>query len=106
PFAWQLGRGASAGQSEVNVLQNAGFSAEVLRNDQVTIPSMENLSQYSVIYMETHSGVLPNGDAVILVDETDTTPYAALFDDKSLAQACIAGDACRHLYLGVTGAFF
>jgi hypothetical protein len=81
PFADELGLGPSAGQSLADQLTAAGFSVDVYRNDQVTVPVMENLSQYSVVYMLTHSGVLDNGHALVLLGETDAKPYAALLKD-------------------------
>jgi hypothetical protein len=107
PFAWQLGRGDDAGQAEITVLKNAGFSVDVLRNEQVTIAVLEHLADYSVIYMETHSNVLGT-DAAIVVDDTnnDNPAYQQLLADRSVMQFTIAGDDAQHFYLGVTSAFF
>jgi hypothetical protein len=106
PFAAQLGLGPSAGQAEADALRSTGFSVDVVQNGQVTIPVMQQIPQYAVTYIETHAGVLPNGDAVVISGETDPSPYADYYRDHTLAQATVSGDPTKALYNGVTGAFF
>lgn len=105
PFADELQMGPDAGKVEADALTRAGFAVDVLRNQDVTVGIMEQLANYSVVYMETHSAVLPGGDAVVVTGETDTTPYASLFKDHSLLQAYVAGDKTRTLYDAITSVF-
>lgn len=106
PFADELGLGSSAGDEEAQVLTDAGFSVDVLRNQQVTVPVLQRIPQYAVTYVDTHSGVLDNGDAVVVAGESDPNPYADYFRDHTLRQATVAGDPSRKLYNAVTGAFY
>jgi hypothetical protein len=106
PFATQLGFGPTTGDDEANALRAAGFSVDVLRDAQVTVPVMQSIPQYAVTYIETHAGVLPDGDAVVISGETDPGPYAGYYRDHTLAQATVSGDPTKALYNGVTGAFF
>jgi hypothetical protein len=106
PFATELGLGASAGEQEVEALRAAGFSVDVYRDGQVTIPVMQQIPQYAVTYIETHAAVMPNGDAVVVSGETDPGPYADYYRDHTLAQATVSGDPTKALYNSVTGAFF
>lgn len=92
PFADKLGLGADAGQVEISALQTAGFSVDVLRNSDVTIATMETLSKYSVVYMETHSGPLGTGDAVIMTRQVSSNGLDSLRSDSSVLQAIGAGD--------------
>ena len=105
PFADELGLGPTAGQAERDALAQAGFTVDVALNGQVTVGLMEHLADYSVIYMETHSGVLPNGDAVVVTGETDNDPYASLYQDGSLQQAYVAGTSDPILYNAITARF-
>lgn len=105
PFADELGRGADAGRQEVSMLASAGFRVDVLRNGQVTVPVAERLADYSVVYMETHSGITADGDAVVATGETDTSPYAPLYGEHSLVQVFVAGDTEGALYNAFTGTF-
>ncbi|GAC1470900.1 MAG: hypothetical protein PVSMB7_22110 [Chloroflexota bacterium] len=104
PFASLLGHDASYGQAEADVLTQAGFQTDILRNRDVTVASLKKLSDYSMVYMETHSGVLPDGDAIITVDETDAAPYASLLDDGSVMQAMVAGGG-NILFLAIKANF-
>lgn len=104
PFANLLGHESTYGQVEADVLTRAGFRTDVLRNQQVTVASLETMADYSMVYMETHSGVLPDGDAVIAVNETNAGKYAALFDDGSVMQVTVAGGGAT-LYLAVKANF-
>jgi hypothetical protein len=83
PFADELGLGPEAGQEHIDLLTKAGFQVDVFRNEQVTIPVMERLSDYSVVYMLTHSGLLDNGHALVLLGETNQHPYTDLFKECS-----------------------
>lgn len=106
PFATQVSPDGEAGATEAAILQAAGFSVTVLRGGQVTVPVMMSLANYSVIYIETHSALLPDGDAVIATGETDNHPYSDLFGNGGLLQTVVAGDPHHDLYNAVTGRFF
>jgi hypothetical protein len=103
PFAHQLG--AAAGQTEIDDLMQAGFQVDVARDDAVTVRTMETLAGYSMVYMETHAGVLPDGDAVVATGETNTVPYTAFFNEQSVMQVFAAGDPSGTLYNAITGRF-
>lgn len=103
PFATQLGEGTSAGQTEVDALTRAGFKVDVFRDSQVTVKLMETISQYSVVYMVTHS--TPVGTTAFATDETDYSKYIPLIQDGSVIQLGIAGDPTGALYLGVNSTF-
>jgi hypothetical protein len=103
PFADELGLGSDAGQGEITPLQSAGFSVDVLRNSQVTVATMESLSNYSVIYMETHSGTLGDGDAIVLTRQTSSAGISDLFKDGSVAQGLAYGD--QALYIAIKSQF-
>ncbi|MBV9279241.1 MAG: hypothetical protein JOZ41_04095 [Chloroflexi bacterium] len=105
PFASELGRGASAGDAQASALAQAGFHVDELKDSAVTVGVMETLGSYSVVYIETHSGVLPDGDADVVTGETNTRPYATLFNEKSLLQAFVAGDPSGTLYDAITAKF-
>lgn len=105
PFADELGLGADAGQQEADLLSKAGFTVDILRNSAVTVQVMETLSNYSVIYMETHSDPLAGGgDAVVTTGEVDDGTNSGLFSDGSLRQVSVAGDP-NHIYDAITGTF-
>ena len=76
-----------------------GFSVDVLRNSQVTVATMESLSNYSVVYMETHSGTLGDGDAIVLTRQTSSAGITNLFKDGSVAQGLAYGD--QALYIAI-----
>jgi hypothetical protein len=105
PFASELGLGPSAGQAEADELAKAGFSVDIKRNSDVTVNTMQSLPNYSVVYMETHSGLLDGGDALVVTGESDPSPYAAFYQDRSLQQALVAGDTSGTLYNAITGKF-
>lgn len=108
PFANELGLGPHAGQAEIDALQGAGYKVDTFLNGDVTIPLMENLASYSVVYMETHAGPLVNADgsvdALVLTGETNAHPYAALFQEGSVLQGFAAGDS-MHLYVAIRAKF-
>jgi len=106
PFATELGLGASAGAAEATALQQTGFTVTLLRDSQVTVQSMADLSADSAMYVETHAGRLDDGDAVVATGQTDTSGLSALFKDGSVIQVFVAGDPQKTLYVGVTGTFF
>jgi hypothetical protein len=106
PFASQLGFGPTTGDDEANALRAAGFSVDIFRDGQVTVPVMQRIPQYAVTYIETHAAVMPNGDAVVMTGEQDPGPYADYYRDHTLSQATVSGDPTKALYNGVTGAFF
>jgi len=103
PFADELGLGPDAGQGEVTSLQAAGFSVDVQRNAEVTVSTMESLSNYSVVYMETHSGTLGDGDAIVLTRQTSSAGINNLFKDGSVAQGLAYGD--QALYIAIKSQF-
>lgn len=103
PFADELGLGSDAGQGEIVPLQASGFSVDVLRNSQVTVATMETLSNYSVVYMETHSGTLGDGDAIVLTRQTSSAGISNLFKDGSVAQGIAYGD--QALYIAIKAQF-
>lgn len=105
PFASELALGANAGRPEADTLSSAGFTVDRLIDGQVTVAAMRTLPHYSVIYMETHAGLLSGGDAVVATGQTDMAGEQALLDDHSLIQVLVAGDPSHQLYLGVTSAF-
>jgi len=102
PFATELGLGPTAGQDEANALTRAGFAVDVLRDAQVTVGTMSTLSSYGAVYFQTHSAVLPDGDAIVVTGETDSAPYVDLYRDHSLIQAFVAGDPQKKLYNAIT----
>lgn len=106
PFATQLGFGPTTGDDEASALRAAGFSVDVFRDAQVTVPVMQRIPEYAVTYIETHAAVMPDGDAVVMTGEQDPGPYADYYRDHTLAQATVSGDPTKMLYNGVTGAFF
>jgi hypothetical protein len=106
PFATQLSSDGLTGANEAAVLRQAGFAVTILTGSQVTVPVMMHLTDYNVIYIETHSAILPNGDAVISTGETNNRPYSALYGDGGLLQTVVAGDPHHALYNAVTGRFF
>lgn len=57
PFATQLGNGPNVLDSEVSDLHAAGFQVDTLFDQNVTVKSMELLSKYNVVYMQTHETV-------------------------------------------------
>ncbi|HEX6506575.1 MAG TPA: hypothetical protein VF221_02995, partial [Chloroflexota bacterium] len=103
PFSDQLGLGPNAGGTEIDSLKAAGFSVDVLRNTDVDIAAMEKLSNYSVVYMETHSGTLGDGDAIVLTRQTSTSGLANLFHDGSVTQGLAYGD--QSLYVAFKAQF-
>ncbi len=103
PFADELGLGPDAGQGEITSLQAAGFSVDVQRNAEVTVSTMESLSNYSVVYMETHSGTLGDGDAIVLTRQTSSAGINNLFKDGSVAQGLAYGD--QALYIAIKSQF-
>lgn len=107
PFQDELGLPANAGQIVVDNLKKAGFTVDIFRNNQVTVNLLLHMSDYSVIYLETHSGTLQNGDAILNTASTDYTNYKAYMSeyggDGSVKQALSAGTGT--IYLAITGKF-
>jgi hypothetical protein len=111
PFATELGYGPNAGADVVSALTGAGFTVDVLRDGQVTVPAMQNMSQYSVIYLETHSQTVDN-HGFILTGDQDATQYAAMRKDcaPSNPSYCalmqgFAGHDTSHLFNAITDRF-
>jgi hypothetical protein len=110
PFADELNLGPSAGQQEAGFLTTAGFTVDIKRDTDVTVETMENLSGYSVVYMETHAGALSGGDAIVVTGQVspaqvNSSPYAALYAEHSLMQAFVAGQQRPVLYNAITSIF-
>jgi len=105
PFATELGLGGNAGDVEVHDLQVAGFRVDQLYNTQVTVASMLSLANYNVVYMHTHSGVLPNGHGVVATGELANgdpavSPYLA---DGTVVVVGVAGST--DMYYAITSGF-
>jgi hypothetical protein len=105
PFATDLGDGDSTGQDVTNYLKRAGFAVTVLRDSQVTVPTMLNLSQYAFVYFSTHAGPLPNNDAAISTGDTRHQPFAEYLDNYSLAEMKITSKGEMKYFDAVTGRF-
>lgn len=103
PFADELNEGPNAGQTEIDTLKAAGFSVDVYRNADVSIDLLTHLADYSVVYLETHSGTLDDGDAIVDTPSTDTKQYASYLKDGTVRQALAAGSDT--LYLAITAGF-
>jgi hypothetical protein len=106
PFATELGLGQQAGSAEATALRGAGYDVTTLRDSQVTVESMATLTHDSVVYMETHAGLLNGGDAVIGTGQTSVSGLTSLINDGSVIQIVVAGDPKGTLYVGITGRFF
>jgi hypothetical protein len=111
PFATQLGYGPSAGADVASALAAAGFSVDVMRDDQVTVPVMQSMSQYSVVYLETHSQTVDN-HGFILTGDQDSTDYTAMRRDCAASNPSycalmqgFAGHDASHLYNAITDRF-
>jgi len=105
PFATELGLGGNAGDVEVHDLQVAGFRVDQLYNTQVTVATMLSLANYNVVYMHTHSGVLPNGHGVVATGELANgdpavSPYLA---DGTVVVVGVAGST--DMYYAITSGF-
>jgi hypothetical protein len=111
PFADELNLGPNAGQQEASFLTAAGFTADVKRNTDVTVETMEALTGYSVVYMETHAGALQGGDAIVVTGQVspaqvNSSPYAGMYAEHSLMQAFVAGQQGQPiLYNAITSIF-
>jgi hypothetical protein len=103
PFADELGEGADAGQAEIDALKAAGFTVDVYRNADVSVDLLSHLADYSAVYLETHSGTLGDGDAILDTASTDSKQYAAYLKDGTVRQALAAGSS--NLYLAITAEF-
>lgn len=103
PFQDELNEGTNAGQSVIDSLTHAGFQVDVFRNGQVTPDVMATLGQYSVVYIETHSGAFADGDAIVNTASTDASRYLSYIKDGTVRQALSAGSSA--LYLAITSAF-
>jgi hypothetical protein len=111
PFASQLGYGDTAGASVAAALTAAGFTVDVLRDDAVTVPVMQHLSDYSVVYMETHSNTVDNHGFVLTGDQ-NADAYTAMRRDCAASNPnyCalmqgFAGNDVAHLYNAITDRF-
>jgi hypothetical protein len=110
PFATLLNEGPNAGNVEINTLRTAGFQVDVFRDQDVTLDVIAHLAVYSVVYMETHSGEISNGDDYIIVHQiadtaNDKAPFQSLYNEKSISYLTIAGDPGGHLWVGFDSKF-
>lgn len=99
PFA--RNPGFDTGEAEVVDLQRAGFHVDHLVNEAVTVNVMASLSNYDVVYLDTHSGVNQWGEGVIVTGQlanADPT-LAPLIKDHSVWIVGVAGDS--HLYYSI-----
>ncbi|GAC1474193.1 MAG: hypothetical protein PVSMB7_29000 [Chloroflexota bacterium] len=109
PFGTELGLGLNSGQPEIDALHSAGFTVDTYRETAVTIPVIESLSRYSVVYMESHSGTcgapLCAGNDVFVLTGVEVTgsvdQYASLFADGSVTEG-IPDTEPGHIYLAFT----
>ena len=101
PFAAELGEGGAAGQTEAAILQSAGFTVDRVLDTAVTVGTMATLSQYAVVYMDTHSGVNQYGEGVVSTGEVFGTDQSLdpLVKEGSLMSVSVAGSS--QLYYGV-----
>jgi hypothetical protein len=106
PFQDELALGPPEGDGEAQALRSAGFDVTRLSNGDVNVAVMATLSQYNVVYMLTHSGVLPDGDGIIATGQVATPdPYVQPFyDDHSVIITGVSGTNVA--YFGVVGKFF
>jgi hypothetical protein len=94
PFGIELDLGVNAGQPEIDALTQAGFQVDVYRESAVTIPVIESMAGYSVVYMESHSGtcgppLCKKNDVFVLTGvpvPADVNPYRSLFADGSMTE--------------------
>lgn len=104
PFAHQLGR--TEAQTLTAKLTQQGFKVDLYEDQAVTVGVLESMANYSVVYIRSHSNVYGDGDAMVVTGETDAGPYAALFQDGSVAQATVAGEPNTNLYVAIRAPFF
>lgn len=66
PFASQLNMGPHAGDAVAEALMEGGYTVTQLYDNAVTLNTMATLSQYNIVYMQTHTGVNKDtGEAVV-----------------------------------------
>jgi hypothetical protein len=111
PFGTALGLGGNSGQVEADALTKAGFQVDVFRDSAVTVPVIESLSSYSVVYMESHSNYDPGiQDGFVLDGERynnqfDQEPYKSLEKDGSIYYGSPQNDP-GHFYIAFTSKIF
>ncbi len=105
PFATELGLGPSAGTSETQALQSAGFTVDSEYDSAVTVGLVASMAQYNVVYMHTHSGVSASGDGVVATGEpvNGDPSVAPLLADGSVIKVGVAGST--QTYYGITSKF-
>jgi hypothetical protein len=109
PFGTELELGPSSGQLEVDSLIKAGFQVDVYRDSAVTIPVIESMAGYSVVYMESHSGtcgppLCTKNDVFVLAGTQvpeDVNQYRQLFLDGSMTEG-VTDTSPGVLYLAFT----
>jgi|SRR5947209_618811 len=106
PFADELSQPGQpdTGQAEIDALKSAGFTVDVYRNADVSIDLLTHLADYSAIYLETHSGTLGDGDAILDTASMDSKQYSAYLKDGTVRQALAAGST--QLFLAINAEFF
>src|SRR5436305_1771745 len=111
PFATELHVTADTDKPEYDALTSAGFHVDEFFDDQVTVDLMENLGQYSVVYLRTHSDPYGDGDAVVSTGDKDYQKWAKFLPDYSGTGCCdgslvqILGDGAEGTYLAITAKF-
>jgi hypothetical protein len=105
PFADELVYGLQSTQAETTALSGAGFTVDVALNHGVTVDLMEHLADYAFVYMETHSGILPGGEAAVVTGDTNEIKYVDLFNDGSLQQVTVQGQTTPVTYDAITTTF-
>lgn len=105
PFATELGIGPHAGDAELNYLQSAGFQVDQLYDTQVTVNSLTTLSEYNVVYMQTHAGVVNGGEGILASGEpvNGDPAVAPLVRNGSVIPIGVSGTTKP--YYGITSSF-
>lgn len=103
PFAAELGLGAHAGEVEADDLRYAGFSVDQVSDAAVNVDFMKQLTQYSFVYMLTHSGVNQYGEGVIatgqLANAADDAAFQPLMKEYAVLKVGVSGT--DNLYYGI-----
>jgi len=105
PFATELGIGPHAGDVEVNDLQSAGYSVDQLYDTQVSVNSLATLSQYNVVYMQTHAGVTSGGEGIVASGEPANNDPAVKPYIQNGTVIIIGVSGSSQPYYGITSSF-
>jgi len=104
PFATDWGDVAT-NQQIASLLTQAGFAVTVYQDSQVTVPVMKTLSRYAFIYVATHVGPLPNGDAALATADTRHMKYQKYLNNYSLAEMHILHNGAMRWFDAANGRF-